>query len=147
MKFSIKSLLLLLAVASLSIVACKDDEKSNADKLTAASCWKLSKTEGYVAATDTWTNTPIDDCSKDDCIVFNSIGTVTFDEGATKCDPADPQTGSGTWVLSADGTTLTVIDNGGASSFSGTITEFTDSKLVVETDISAGFKARLTFTN
>ncbi len=145
MKFSIKTLLLLLAVSAFTVTACKDDE-SNEDKLTAASCWKNTKSETYDPTTNVWTEDVLDDCDKDDCTRFNADKTMTFDEGATKCDPADPQTSTGSWSLSADGSTLTVSDPGSGFSFAGQITELSSSRLVVEIDI-LGFKSRITFTN
>lgn len=47
-------------------------------------------------------------CDKDDISVFNVNNTYTDDEGATKCDPADPQTTSGTWVFNPTQTILTL---------------------------------------
>ena len=37
-------------------------------------------------------------------------GTVTIDEGDTKCDSGDPQTSSGTWELLSNNTKLKAID-------------------------------------
>ncbi len=145
MKFSIKTLLLLLAVSAFTVVACKDDE-SNEDKLTAVSCWKNTKSETYDPTTNTWTEDVLDDCDKDDCTRFNADKTLTFDEGATKCDPTDPQTSSGSWSLSSDGTTLTINDPTSGLTLTGKITEISSSKLVLEIDI-LGFKSRVTFTS
>ena len=145
MKFSIKILLLLFAAASIGMTACKKDEKSNEDKLTASSCWKQTKSETFDPATSIWTADAIDDCDKDDCATFKADKTVTFDEGATKCDPADEQTINGTWSLSADGKTLTITEpSTGAVPF--TVIELTDNKLVLELDLIL-FKSRTTFSN
>jgi hypothetical protein len=147
MKFSIKSLLLLLLMAAVSVSACKkDDEESAEDKLTAVSCWKQTKNETFNPVTSIWENEPIDACTQDDCTKFNADKTLSFDEGATKCDPTDPQTGTGTWTLSADGKMLTISDNASGIAFIGTITELTSNKLVLEIDI-AGFKSRITWSN
>ncbi len=60
-----------------------------------------------VVLTDFFAQMP--SCTKDDLTKFNSNGTITDDEGATKCDPNDPQTtNDGTWVLSADNTSVTM---------------------------------------
>jgi len=49
------------------------------------------------------------DCTKDDLKRFDSDGKITDDEGATKCDPNDPQTtNDGTWVLSADKKSISI---------------------------------------
>jgi lipocalin-like protein len=51
------------------------------------------------------------DCSKDDLITFNNDGTLTEDEGETKCDPSDLQTtNDATWTLTNNNETLTIID-------------------------------------
>lgn len=67
-----------------------------------------------------------DDCDKDDLTIFDSDSTYTSDEGATKCDPDDPQTiGTGTWSISADKKTLTMDDE------VFTIQSMTSAKMVV----------------
>ena len=143
MQFSIKAFLLLLAVSTIAVTAFKkDDAKSNEDYLTAKSCWKQTKSESYDPTTSTWSDDTIDDCTKDDCTTFKSDKSLVVDEGATKCDPTDPQTSTGTWSLSADGKTLTLSQAG--ISFAGTVVELTDSKLVLEIEI-LGFKSRLTW--
>ena len=53
-------------------------------------------------------------CAKDGTTRFSANGTYTDDEGPTKCDPADPQTVSGTWVLNPGETILTMTVTGGA---------------------------------
>ncbi|HRI58252.1 MAG TPA: lipocalin family protein [Saprospiraceae bacterium] len=144
MKFTLKTLLL-LAVAAATFVACdKDDDngKSPEEILTSVTCWAQVKSELYNSATSQWEDQGVDDCTKDDCTNFKSDKTIAFDEGATKCDPSDPQTSVGTWSLSADGKTLTLTQDG--ISFAGTVIELSASKVVLEYDI-LGFKSRTTF--
>jgi hypothetical protein len=63
-------------------------------------------------------------CNKDDIQLFNSDGTITNDEGPTKCDPADPQTTSGgKWAWMENETKLQVIDDGDTTLI--TVTELT----------------------
>ncbi len=143
MKFTLKPLLL-LAVAAFSFASCDkddDDGKSSDELLTSVTCWSPVKDELYNPATSTWEDQGVDDCTKDDCTNFKSDKTIAFDEGATKCDPSDPQTSAGTWSLSADGKTLTLTQDG--ISFNGTVVELSASKLVLEYDI-LGFKSRST---
>ena len=144
MKFSLKTLLLLLAVAAFTQIACKKDDdnsKSPEEILTSVSCWSSVKDELYNPTSNMWEDQAIDDCSKDDCLSFKSDKTATFDEGATKCDPADPQTSTGTWSLSADGKTLTSVIDGDTSM--GTIIELTASQLIIEVEFF-GIKFRST---
>ena len=143
MKFPIKSLLLLLAVSAFSFVACDDDDdnQSSEELLTSASCWSPVKDELFNPATSQWEDQGVDDCTKDDCTKLNSDKTVTFDEGATKCDPNDPQSSTGTWSVSADGKTLTVTVDGETTS--GTIVELSSTKLVLEVEF-LGVKFRST---
>jgi len=109
-------------VISLAFASCdkKDDDNDNPSKSTSeyltAGNWKITAMTidpgidiGGLVITDFFTMTPA--CSKDDLTRFNSNGTITDDEGPTKCDQNDPQTTTeGTWVLSADNKTLTITD-------------------------------------
>jgi hypothetical protein len=53
----------------------------------------------------------IDACEKDDLLKFNTDGTITEKEGATKCNPADPDTKSGgVWAFLNNETKLRIID-------------------------------------
>ncbi|WP_317897637.1 hypothetical protein [Aurantibacillus circumpalustris] len=53
----------------------------------------------------------IPSCSQDNLSKFNANFTITNDEGATKCNSADPQTTSGgTWAWNTNETILTVTD-------------------------------------
>ena len=55
----------------------------------------------------------LDACDQDDLIKFNTNFTVTEDEGALKCDPADPQTtNTTTWAWNTNETILTMDDDG-----------------------------------
>ena len=75
-------------------------EKTKTEMLTGGK-WQMS------AGTDTYledgverkvnTYSEMDACDKDDFMLFGTDGTATFDEGPTKCDPADDQTSTGTW--------------------------------------------------
>jgi hypothetical protein len=39
-------------------------------------------------------------CQQDNLFIFNVDNTITTDEGATKCDPGDPQSrNAGRWML------------------------------------------------
>ena len=51
-------------------------------------------------------------CTRDDFERFDSPNTYFYEEGATKCDPGDPQTQLGIWALSNNDTQLTVTYSG-----------------------------------
>lgn len=75
-----------------------------------ASRWRIvnmtltSNSTGVV--TDVFSSSP--SCVRDDRYTFNPSGTTLFDTGATKCDPTDPQTTTGTWELLNNYTQLRV---------------------------------------
>lgn len=63
-------------------------------------------------------------CQQDNIERFETDGSLAFDEGATKCDPTDPQTEAGTWAFydsetklifepGPDADTLNIITNNG----------------------------------
>ena len=49
-------------------------------------------------------------CDKDNVLTFKSDGTGTLDEGASKCDPASPQTSPFTWSFKENETILNFSD-------------------------------------
>ena len=50
-------------------------------------------------------------CQRDNFERYETNGTHTVDEGATKCDPTDPQTETGTWAF-YDSATKLIFDPG-----------------------------------
>jgi Tol biopolymer transport system component len=61
-------------------------------------------------------------CETDNIITFTSDQKVIVDEGPTKCDPSDPQTTSGTYLLSNDNKTVTISQDGSSSTVFNIIT-------------------------
>lgn len=54
-----------------------------------------------------------ENCEKDDLFIYKADGSYSFEEGATKCDPADAQIWeTGKWSISADGKLLTITPKG-----------------------------------
>ncbi len=134
-----KMLGLSLLAISLTMGACKKDEdtKSTADILVEGQ-WDLTGltiNPGFevfpgVVISDLLIDE--DPCDADDLTIFNADGSATGDEGATKCDPSDPQTYSnGSWSLSADEKTLTITFDGIQIPF--TVKSASSSKSVLET--------------
>ena len=100
-----------LTTAILSILLltnCKKEEttkaKTKTEHLTSAKWYIKTFTVdpgimiGGVTVTDFYSQ--MDACDKDDSDKFNVGGAGISDEGATKCDPTDPQTTAFTWSLS-----------------------------------------------
>jgi hypothetical protein len=99
--------LILPALVIVSMTSCKKDSKKSNTELITQSAWKLQTVgidndkNGTVDLEDA-----IDACSKDDLTTFATNGTGVVDEGATKCDPTDPQTTSFTWSFANNETEL-----------------------------------------
>jgi lipocalin-like protein len=147
--------LLKLTPAILLIVAftsCKKDSLSKTDLLTDPNGWLLTALTIDPAIVDPITGAQIANlyaqynaCEKDDIIFFKDNGTIIYDEGATKCDPNDPQTGDdGTWLLSADEKTITIDGD------SWTISELSKSNFRIsfsEVDSGITYTYNATFTH
>jgi hypothetical protein len=106
---SLTNYIIVIVLVSLSIVglnACdKDDDTPKA--LLTGKQWKLTSwisTPPYEVDGQLISNvyTLLPACSHDDFIEFNSDGSMIKDEGEEKCNENEPQTTSGTWLLSND---------------------------------------------
>ena len=98
--------IILFALAAFAFASCKE---STDDETPAAK----TKTKTELITSGSWITTDMlyngssiwglaEACSKDDFNTFKTNGTVIIDEGATKCDPADPQTTPANWSFSSD---------------------------------------------
>jgi hypothetical protein len=103
-----KITLMALALAFLTVSSCKKEETKTETKtkteLLTAKTWKMNALvinpgitpiPGGPTITDLYAS--MKECGKDDTEKFNTGGTGVADEGATKCDPADPQSTNFTW--------------------------------------------------
>ena len=124
--------LFLLVALTFAFGACKKDDnnKSNREQLIEKN-WRMTAVTtdppinfGGIQFSDLYAQ--FQDCDKDDLLIFKTNGTVNYDEGATKCDPTDPQTTTGVWVLNTDETVVTVDGE------SWTILEISDNRLKVK---------------
>lgn len=120
---------LFLFVISLTITAsCKKEEAKvyTKSEILTAHPWKiLSSTENGVSA--------LMDCEKDNVLTFLGNGTHTSNPGSIKCDVQETII-NGTWVLSNDGTQLSITENdddGNPHSYTVTVTELTQSRLTI----------------
>lgn len=50
-------------------------------------------------------------CEQDDIIIFYTNGTVSFDQGASQCDPTAPQNVLNTWALLNNNTEISISGN------------------------------------
>ena len=127
----------LLLIVSLFLVtlSCKKDEEPSKKELLCGKNWILTAETvspainfNGVLITDLYAQ--MDGCTKDDISKFNTNGTYTFEEGATKCDVNDPQVwDSGTWVFNSDQTIL-VLTSPAIGTVNAEIIELTSSKLL-----------------
>lgn len=119
MRKTIQLAVLLFAMFGvITFQACKKDKKDSTKtktELITTGSWKLTAYTINPAADldfdgDTETNVFIylDGCIKDDVTTFKTNGTAEGDEGATKCDAADPQTYSLTWSFTSNETKINI---------------------------------------
>ncbi len=127
----------ILGMAILFSACSKDDDddngvtpnKNNTELLTAGkwqqTAFKQTHQENGETITEDY-HAQLENCSKDDYTLFATNGTVTFDEGATKCDAADPQSTSGTWKFIENETKLVFSEMGFSDTVNiGTLNETT----------------------
>lgn len=126
-----KRLCYTLLFAPLFFSACKKNDATGPTKmeLITTGTWKFDKA-GLDVNKDGFMDTDLPpgylvDCDKDNVITFKSDGTGTVDEGASKCDPADPQTSPFTWSFKNNETIL----NFPAAVFNGITGDVTIQKL------------------
>lgn len=138
----------LLSIGFIILSCNKDDDDDNTNndvkakvQLITSATWKYD-----TAAIDVDKNgTPdqvlppgaIASCEKDNTITFKSDSTGTLNEGATKCDPSDPQTTSFKWWFKDNGAVLYSPDPifGGLSGDAKVI-ELTGTKMRVTKEIT-----------
>lgn len=125
--FYIFSIVFALTSVFLFSSSCKKDDEdlSNTDRLTGKNfimtAWTIDPPVDIGAGpfSDLFALLPA--CTIDDITTFNADGTMTVDEGASKCEQGDPQTTSGTWSF---------IDN--ESKLSTTVDDITQIMNIVE---------------
>jgi hypothetical protein len=112
-----KILFATLILSSLFIGCSKDDtddvKQPTKTELLTAHYWQTTALTidpplsfGGTSISDIYAQ--LDNCEKDNIEKYNTNNTIIFDEGATKCDPADPQTQTLPWSFNSDETILTV---------------------------------------
>ncbi|HSK12861.1 MAG TPA: lipocalin family protein [Phnomibacter sp.] len=107
--FLLSTLALTLVFFSFSCNKENDTVKSKTELLT-QKAWMIEKYEEKVGS-NAWVDEfpGTDACTKDDQYIFRANNTYEFNEGATKCDAADPQVfGSGNWSFKENETVLSL---------------------------------------
>jgi hypothetical protein len=109
--------LLILIVATITIISCKKDDSENKQKtkaeLLTAGPWKrtaLISNPAYDWYADGTFATDVlsvmKPCESDNLDIYRTNGTGETDEGPTKCDQSDPQTWPFTWAFTNNETKL-----------------------------------------
>lgn len=132
----VKLLLSVALVTSLAFISsCSKDDEANLSKkeLLTQKPWKLQSTTIVGLP-----SSPPDSFQADDTFTFATDGTYTFDEGATKEDPSDPQTQTGTWEF-AENETVIKLTYGGIT-INQEIVELTTSTLKVKFNFLLDFE-------
>lgn len=95
----------ILVFIILSVVAsCQKDAKKELSKkeILTSHGWKFSSIVTFGSAYNSYGVVGIEDCAKDDCLVFKSDGTYITKIGSIKCNPNETDYVL-TWSLSDDG--------------------------------------------
>jgi hypothetical protein len=138
--FSKKIILFAFAAIALLSSCKKDDATPDNTALITTGKWKM--TAETTAGINTYATNLA--CEKDNTFAFATDGKVTFDEGATKCSAADPQSTTGTWAFSGTEKKKIIITDSGiaitcdiseltATSLKWTYTNPFDNKIITQT--------------
>jgi hypothetical protein len=134
---SLKVIMLSFALITL-MTACKKDKDQTRSELLVSKAWKMAdygddiNKNGVIDASES----DLGNCEKDDTYSFAAGGTGTFDEGASKCDPMDPQSTTFNWQLTEGETKLTLSVGGFPVVAGATIITLDNSNFVFAQDFS-----------
>jgi hypothetical protein len=124
------------------MTACKKNKDQTRSEVLAAKAWKVAdhgddiNKNGIIDPAES----DLTNCDKDNSFTFATGGTGTFDEGASKCDPSDPQSYAYNWQLTEGETKLTVSLVGIPFTSSATIITLDNSNFVFAEDDGSGVK-------
>jgi hypothetical protein len=99
------------------LFSCKKDSTTSATKtdLITKSAWKYQDAGADMdknGTIDLSISSQLQDCEKDNTLTLRADGTGTLDEGATKCDPSDPQSSNVNWNFSNNETFINFTGTG-----------------------------------
>jgi hypothetical protein len=153
MKFN-KFLAIAMAATALTFSACsKDDDKTedptptpiDYNALITGKDWRVTGllTVSPGGTLDVFAAMPA--CEKDDLMEFLANSSITEKAGATKCDPADPDTQpGGFWALQNNGTKLRIIDGDTTYATVKELTATTMQLELVEEDMGITYTTKIT---
>ena len=136
---------LIFSTLLIALNACKKDDAkpaSKADLLTSGT-WRLTAAVTDMDGDGTFETdeyTAFGTCFTDNIWTFNSNNSIAVDEGATKCDPSDPQVQTGSWQLTNNQTNL---------SFEGetyVIQQLDANTLILSQSFGTSSSSKVTFT-
>lgn len=135
---------ILLGIALVSIVACsKKSSGTSRTELVTKATWRYENS-GLDVNKDGFIDTSlppgyVENCDKDNTLTFKSDGTGIMDEGASKCDPGNPQSSPFTWTFK-NGETVINFPSVVLSGISGdvTILKLTDTELDISKEVNIG---------
>jgi hypothetical protein len=131
------ALLTLITAFILSIGACKKDAAKSKTQLLTQSSWKVLKFENRTGSGAWIENTSVLACDKDNIFVFGTPATYEENEGATKCNPADPQIIiTSTWTFLTNETQLQIPGGGGTLILN--LDQLDESTMVLSEPLSGG---------
>jgi hypothetical protein len=132
-------LLGILLSAVLIMTSCeKDDPKPTKKEMLTGKNWYLTSWTVNPAVEDDDGNmitnvfALLPSCTTDDFSRFDKNGSITFDEGVSKCSVSDDQTIQGTWSFNSDESIVTVVALGETNAYR--ILELNNSSVKVEYD-------------
>ena len=136
---------LLACICILAISAgCKKGDSKSRTELLAQASWKYADA-GLDANRDGTIDSPVppgflQDCDLDNTITFNTNGTGVVDEGASKCDPSNPQSEPFSWTFKNNEQVITFsnISFGGLNG-DVTVKTISGSQLELHKEINMGF--------
>ncbi|MEA3427315.1 MAG: lipocalin family protein [Bacteroidota bacterium] len=102
--------------------------------LLTSSDWGIAGIQHKAVSASVWTDdyAGLTACVKDNKVVYRANGTYESNEGATKCNPSDPQIlETGTWSLTTNETILVVQATNGNQIYNATIETLTTNSLII----------------
>ena len=142
-KTRLTTMALVIICLSVVLVSCDKDEDPDPappvvtkTSLLTKAAWKIKESGIDVDKNGTIDGFPlvVKACNLDNTYTFNSNGSGTINEDALKCDVADPQTSTFTWVFKSSETILNADFKIAGWSGDATIAALTDTSCILHKD-------------